>query len=699
VIRLRRRRGIAGTILIALIVVGLALAAAAQSGARGSAALAATTQPLVQGTDVSNLTTGTYNWPDVKAAGMSFVGIFAYDGASVSNPIYASQVTGALSQGLYVMPYVVADPLKVATGADQFTEKAWPAINGVSGAPYKKGGQYLPIVLDMESQPLVTSEACYGLTQAQMVTWISQFITAANKQTGLSTVIYSNPNWWQACTGNTTAASVIDEPLWIADYGVTSPAIPPGWPGYTFWQSSDSGTVNGIPGGSADLDNMLGAPATETAGTTGSVQLETLNSLAGQSVSYASAGSLPSGFALSAAGKLSWSSAQVGTYSMAFTPASTGAPAGAVTPTSTAGTTAPATVTPSSVAVNLRVHGAISVANTARSSTVGTPVWFGVATSGPDQNAGVKPTLKATGLPTGTSINSAGLITGWPTRYGTFKVTVTASDALGGTGSASFTWTVKAAADAGTAGQIRQVGGSGKCLDDPSGKTANGTHIDLSSCTGKANQRWTLVQDGTLRTGGACLGTVGNSTSSGAKVQLQPCNSDDGSELWQATAYGQLDNPQSGKCLDAHVASAANGTQPVIEPCTDAASARWLRPAAPLTSGEPGKCVGTSGTEAALATCSTSSWQHWQPQANGTVSVNGWCLTEAGTTAGSKLSLLAAASCASAGTDKWKLVPDGLIVTELVNTASGLCAADPATGTQLVIEPCTTAATDTWRFE
>jgi hypothetical protein len=73
VIRLRRRRGIAGTILIALIVVGLALAAAAQSGARGSAALAATTQPLVQGTDVSNLTTGTYNWPDVKAAGMSFV--------------------------------------------------------------------------------------------------------------------------------------------------------------------------------------------------------------------------------------------------------------------------------------------------------------------------------------------------------------------------------------------------------------------------------------------------------------------------------------------------------------------------------------------------------------------------------------------------------------------------------------------------
>ena len=228
-IRLRRRRGIAGTLLILVVVVGLAIAAVAQTGARESAALAATTQPAVEGTDVSNLTTGTYNWPDVKAAGISFVGILAYDGASVSNPSYVSQVTGALGQGLYVMPYVVADPLKVATGSAQFTAKAWPAINGVSGAPYRKGGQYLPIVLDMESQPLVTSEACYGLTQAQIVTWIGQFVAAANQQTGLSTVIYSNPNWWQACTGNTTAFA--SEPLWIADYGVSSPAVPPGWPG------------------------------------------------------------------------------------------------------------------------------------------------------------------------------------------------------------------------------------------------------------------------------------------------------------------------------------------------------------------------------------------------------------------------------------------------------------------------------------
>ena len=671
--------------LILVITAGLALAAVAQTAVRGPAAQAATTQPAVEGTDVSNLTTGTYNWPAVKAAGISFMGILAYDGASVSNPIYGSQVTGALGQGLYVMPYVVADPLKVATGTLQFTQHAWGAINGVSGHPYTKGGQYLPIVLDMESQPLVTSETCYGLTQAQMVTWISQFIAAANKQTGLRTVVYSNPNWWQQCTGNTTNASVVGEPLWIADYGVSSPAIPPGFPGYTFWQSSDSGTVNGIPGGAADLDNMLGAPATDTVSTTGSLQLETLNTLAGQTVSYSSAGSLPAHFTLSSGGALSWSSASVGTYSLA------------VNSTSTA-----ATVIPSSLAVNLRVHGAITIANTARSSTAGTPVSFRIATSGPDQNAGDSPTLKATGLPSGVSMTSAGVVTGWPTRYGAFKVTVSASDALGGTGSASFTRTVKAAADAGSGGQIKQAGGSGKCLEDPAGKTANGTVMNMSTCTGNAYMRWTLVQDGTLRNGGKCLQVVGNGTANGTKVELEPCNSDDGSQVWQASTDGQLLNQQSGKCLDVAITTAVNGTMPVLWTCanlTTQPNEHWLRPVAPITSGEPGKCVGTSGTEAVLATCSTSGWQHWQPQANGTVSVNGWCLAEAGTAAGSKLSLLAAASCSASSADKWKLAPDGLIATELINTASGLCAADPATGTQLVTEPCAATATATWRFQ
>jgi hypothetical protein len=47
----------------------------------------------------------------------------------------------------------------------------------------------------------------------------------------------------------------------------------------------------------------------------------------------------------------------------------------------------------------------------------------------------------------------------------------------------------------------------------------------------------------------------------------------------------------------------------------------------------------------------------------------------------------------------WKLVSAGPIATELVNTASGLCASDPATGTQLVIAACANTATTTWHLE
>ncbi|HSV66307.1 MAG TPA: S8 family peptidase [Mycobacteriales bacterium] len=66
-------------------------------------------------------------------------------------------------------------------------------------------------------------------------------------------------------------------------------------------------------------------------------------------------------------------------------------------------------------------------------------------------------TWSASGLPTGLSINSSGLISGTPSAAGTFNVTVTASG--GGTGSTSFTWTISG-------------GGGGGC-SSPGQKLAN----------------------------------------------------------------------------------------------------------------------------------------------------------------------------------------------------------------------------------
>jgi hypothetical protein len=85
-----------------------------------------------------------------------------------------------------------------------------------------------------------------------------------------------------------------------------------------------------------------------------------------------------------------------------------------------------------------------------QTSTVGSAVSLQVQAS--DSASGQTLTYSAAGLPAGLSISSStGLISGTPTAAGTSNVTVTVTDTTGAHGSASFTWTVSAAAQPPTA--------------------------------------------------------------------------------------------------------------------------------------------------------------------------------------------------------------------------------------------------------
>jgi hypothetical protein len=81
----------------------------------------------------------------------------------------------------------------------------------------------------------------------------------------------------------------------------------------------------------------------------------------------------------------------------------------------------------------------VSVANPgSNTGTVGTAVSLQLSASG-----GTAPyTWTATGLPSGLSISSGGLISGTPTTAGTYSVTATAKDSLNATGSTTFSWTI-----------------------------------------------------------------------------------------------------------------------------------------------------------------------------------------------------------------------------------------------------------------
>jgi GH25 family lysozyme M1 (1,4-beta-N-acetylmuramidase) len=639
------------------------------------------------GTDVASFqhptTTSTINWTDV-AGGEAFVGIKASEGNYYTNPYYAgnagqkeqADAADAIAVGLYVTPYIFANPADPKHNGTAVQQADYGAnVIKASTSPAYKGSHMLPVTLDIEPNPYTGSNSCYGLSQSAMRTWISQFVTEIKKDLGTSKapIIYTTADWWNTCTGNDTAFS--GDPLWLASYGVTNPALPAGWNNFTIWQYNQ-GAVSGIAGSSTDLDQLgpgesQGFQISQAGKAIAALQLRTLTSLAGTASTYSSS-SLPAGLKISSSGQITGTptTAGIGTHTVTV---------------STSGV-------PSSMSFTWIVHGTITVISPGnRTTSAGTPVSLQIPVSDSDGSS-YPPTLSMSGLPSGLTWNSTGLITGWPTKPGTYTVRVSASDNLYASGSATFTWTINAASDSGYTGPVKQVGGTGKCLDDPASATANGTKVDLWSCNGKSNQSWTVAQDGTIRVLGKCL------AESGTTVELWACGSQFSDQEWRPGTNGGLVNEQSGDCLYFKGANAVNGSKPTMAPCsyTNLSGEEWSRPAANVFSGEPGKCLAASGSAVSVPTCANVASQHWVAAANGTLQLGTDCLTApSGATTGSVLTY---GSCSGTAAMWTLLDPQDGIATEFESAAtSGLCAT--ASGTQVILEACSTVPADTWRIQ
>ncbi|MEV3968467.1 ThuA domain-containing protein [Streptomyces sp. NPDC050698] len=121
------------------------------------------------------------------------------------------------------------------------------------------------------------------------------------------------------------------------------------------------------------------------------------------------------------------------------------------------------------------------------------------------------------------------------------------------------------------------VGVANKCLDVRDGSSADGTAVQISSCTGSARQQWTVTPGSTVKALGKCLDVSGSSTADGAKVQLWSCNGG-ANQNWQASSDGSLRNPQSGKCLDVSGANSSDGTLVHLWSCHGGANQKWTLP-------------------------------------------------------------------------------------------------------------------------
>ncbi|HEX8007708.1 MAG TPA: GH25 family lysozyme, partial [Trebonia sp.] len=303
------------------------------------AATASAAGTMLNGVDVScyqHSNCATYpngaaiNWASV-AAGNHFAGIKATEGNYYTNPYYASDAAAAVAAGMYVAPYAFANPFDSTSAgngtaqqqADFAVQAAAKAQNATS---YKIGGHYLPIALDIEYDPYASQEGvntCYGLSTSAMVSWISGFVAEIKAKTGTAPIIYTPQPWWDPCTGNSTAFG--GDLLWVPAYSAGTPGtLPAGWNTWTMWQYTSQGTVNGINDPSAvDLDYFSGGPQAEqtTVNTAASIQIRTLNALAGQAVSYTATG-LPAGVTMSSSGLITGTPTATGTYPVTVTPSS-----------------------------------------------------------------------------------------------------------------------------------------------------------------------------------------------------------------------------------------------------------------------------------------------------------------------------------------------------------------------------------------
>ena len=105
----------------------------------------------------------------------------------------------------------------------------------------------LPPVLDVEDDD--------GYPANHVVQAIHDWMAVVEPAIGREPIIYTSKYMWQSVAGD--SYDFDDYPLWAANWYVNCPDIPTPWSDWIFWQTSATGSVNGI-GGDVDLDVFNG---------------------------------------------------------------------------------------------------------------------------------------------------------------------------------------------------------------------------------------------------------------------------------------------------------------------------------------------------------------------------------------------------------------------------------------------------------
>jgi GH25 family lysozyme M1 (1,4-beta-N-acetylmuramidase) len=208
----------------------LALAAAlVPSWDRAVGAAPAGTTP---GIDVS-LYQETIDWTAVNHNNVQFAIMRATKGEAEVDSAYQTNLAEAAANGFVVGAYHRATPSDTA------------------GDPEVEADHFLAVAQNAAGDiiPALDIEETGGLTPDELKDWVKDWVTRVKGQLGVRPMVYASPNFWRTNMGNTKWFAKHGYPLWIAHWYVQAPDVPANdWDGHgwTFWQWTSTGSLNGI---------------------------------------------------------------------------------------------------------------------------------------------------------------------------------------------------------------------------------------------------------------------------------------------------------------------------------------------------------------------------------------------------------------------------------------------------------------------
>lgn len=213
-------------------------------------ATASAVKKNVRGIDVSRFQ-GKIAWDRVGRTQIGFAFVQASRGSGADCTVVPERC-GA--DEYYEINYRGARANGIRVGAYHRAFASGPGIRGAKADARAEANAFIAQVGTLRHRdllPVLDVETPFtDLDDKELRVWVHTWLDRVERKLGRKAIVYTNQSSWLA-TGDTTEFALLGHPLWVANYGVSRPAVPAlNWAGFgwSVWQFTSSGHVRGVDG-------------------------------------------------------------------------------------------------------------------------------------------------------------------------------------------------------------------------------------------------------------------------------------------------------------------------------------------------------------------------------------------------------------------------------------------------------------------